>query len=145
MKHLKLSSLFAMFVLFMAMAFLVACGGDAAEPVSADAGSGASDAVKGETVFNQATIGSANVPGCVTCHSVEADVVLVGPSLAGVAVRAETAVAGMTAEEYLRQSITEPNAVVTEGFTEGVMYQNFGKELPGKTIDDLVAYLLTLN
>lgn len=145
MKHLKLSSLFAVFVLFLAMALLVACGGsDAAEPSSAESGSAGGDAANGEALFEQATIGSANAPGCTTCHSVEAGVVLVGPSLAGVAVRAETAVAGMTAEEFLRQSIVEPNAHVTEGFTEGIMYQNYGTDLPGKSINDLTAYLMTL-
>jgi hypothetical protein len=50
----------------------------------------------------------------------------------------------MTAEEFLRQSIVEPNAHVTEGFTEGIMYQNFGTDLPAKSIDDLAAYLMTL-
>lgn len=146
MKHLKLSSLGAMFVMFLAAALLVACGGGgAAESASADAAPGASgDAANGETLFNQVSIGSANAPGCITCHSVEAGVVLVGPSLAGVAVRAETAVSGMTAEEFLRQSIVEPNAHVTEGFTEGIMYQNFGTDLPAKSIDDLTAYLMTL-
>ena len=147
MKHLKLSSLLAVSVMFLAMALLVACGGgDAAESAPAANGSegAVGDAANGETLFNQATIGSANAPGCITCHSVEADVVLVGPSLAGVAVRAETAVSGMTAEEFLRQSIVEPNAHITEGFTEGIMYQNFGADLPSKSVDDLVAYLLTL-
>ena len=148
MKSLKLSSLMALFVMFMAMALLVACGGDsAADSAAAESdteSTSAGDAANGEELFQQATIGSANAPGCVTCHSVEAGVVLVGPSLAGVAVRAETAVSGVTAEEFLRQSIVEPNAQITEGFTEGIMYQNFGTDLPSKTVNDLTAYLLTL-
>ena len=50
----------------------------------------------------------------------------------------------MSAEDYLRQSIVEPNAHITEGYTEGVMYQNFGEELTNSQINDLVAFLMTL-
>lgn len=149
MKNIKLSSLLALFALFMTMALLLAaCGGSesaSAEESASEAGSeSAGDAANGETLFLQTTIGSANAPGCVTCHSLETNVVLVGPSLAGVATRAETAVSGLTAEEYLRQSIVEPNAQVADGFVEGVMYQNFEDDLPAKSINDLTAYLLTL-
>ena len=151
MKSLKLSSLLALFALFLTMALLLAaCGGGESAPAeestgeetAAEASSG--DAANGETLFLQTTIGSANAPGCVTCHSLEAGVVLVGPSMAGVATRAETMVEGLTAEEYLRQSIVEPNEFVNDGFVEGVMYQNFGTDLPAKSINDLTAYLLTL-
>ena len=150
MKDLKLPSLLALFALFMSLALvLAACGGGdtASEPASGEETTvevAAGDATVGETLFAQTTIGSANAPGCITCHSLETDVTLVGPSMAGVATRAETAVSGMTAEEYLRQSIVEPNAHVTDGYVEGVMYQNFGTDLPAKSIDDLTAYLLTL-
>ncbi len=52
--------------------------------------------------------------------------------------------AGKSAEEFLRESILNPDAVVTEGFTPGVMYQNYGNDLTEQEIDDLVAFLLTL-
>jgi cytochrome c2 len=124
---------------------LAACGGGgddsgAAEEAAAPAG----DAANGETLYRGTTIGSASAPGCVTCHSTEPGVVLVGPSHAGVGARAATAVSGMSAEEYLRESIVNPNAVVTEGFAEGVMYQNYGTDLTDQQISDLVAFLLTL-
>ena len=155
MKHLKLPSLLALFTLFMSLALLLAaCGGSepASDATSSESASSeessvevsVGDAANGEALFAKTTVGSANAPGCVTCHSLETDVVLVGPSMAGVATRAETAVSGMTAEEYLRQSIVEPNAEVTEGFVEGIMYQNFGTDLEEENINDLTAYLLTL-
>jgi nitric oxide reductase subunit C len=79
---------------------------------------------------------------CGTCHSLEPDVVLVGPSLAGVASRAETRVDGQSAEEYLRNSILHPSEYVVEGFND-VMQKNFGDVLTADQINDLVAFLLT--
>ena len=94
--------------------------------------------------FAQATIGANNAPGCITCHSLEPDVVIVGPSQAGLATRAETRVPGMSAADYIRQSIVEPNAHIVEGFAEGLMYQNYATDLTEDQINDLVAYTLTL-
>jgi hypothetical protein len=50
----------------------------------------------------------------------------------------------MTAEEYSRQSILEPNAHVVEGFVPGTMPQDWGDGLTAEQIDQLVAYLMTL-
>ncbi|MEZ4644473.1 MAG: c-type cytochrome [Chloroflexota bacterium] len=128
----------------LSMLLLVACGGGGDEAAS-DAGSSVGNAANGEKLFNQATIGPANAPGCVTCHSLEPDVVLTGPSQSDVAVRAAGRVAGMSAEDYIRQSIVEPNAYIVEGFDAGVMYQTYGSELSETEINDLVAYFLTLD
>jgi cytochrome c551/c552 len=87
------------------------------------------------------TIGAA--PGCATCHSLQPGVRLVGPSLADVATVAASAVDGMSAEAFLRQSIVEPDAHVTAGFTPRLMFQNYGETLSEQQIDDLVAFLLT--
>ncbi len=95
---------------------------------------------KGEELFNQNPLG-ANA-GCVTCHSIEPGVQLVGPSLAGIATTAAERVPGMSAEEYIRQSIVEPNAYTVEGFPEGLMPAY--SDLAPEDIDALVAYLMTL-
>jgi len=47
-----------------------------------------------------------------------------------------------TAEEYIRESIVEPNEYVVSGFPAGVMVQDFGKKLSGQDIDDLIAFLM---
>ena len=123
--------------------FLAACGGgDSGGGEEAASGSGANVA-NGEKLYMQPTIGSASAPGCTTCHSLEAGVVLVGPSHNGIAAAAATAVEGMTAEEYLLDSIKNPDAHITEGFTPGVMYQNYGTDIPNSQINDIVAFLLT--
>lgn len=82
--------------------------------------------------------------GCRICHSLQPGVVIVGPSLAGIATRAATRVPGLSAEEYIRQSILEPDAYVVPGFPPGQMVQNLGEILTPEQIDDLVAFLMTL-
>ena len=138
--------LFTILLVSAVALFLAACGGggESADSGGEEAASGSvGNAANGEKLYTNPTIGSASAPGCNTCHSLEADVVLVGPSHAGIAARAETAVDGMSAEEYLRDSIVNPDAHVTEGYAAGVMYQNYGAEIPEPQINDLVAFLLT--
>ena len=131
-------------LLSLALLALAACGGGGADTPTDGEAEAIGNAENGETLFSQATIGANNAPGCITCHSLEPDVVIVGPSQAGLATRAQTRVAGMSAADYIHQSIVEPNAYVVEGFAEGLMYQNYGTDLTEDQINDLVAYTLTL-
>lgn len=122
---------------------LVACGGsDTAERTSGEAGAG--DAARGESLYKKTAIGAASAPGCITCHSLDEGVTLVGPPHAGIGTAAASRVAGMSAEEFIRQSIIEPDAEVTQGFSPGVMYQNYGSDLSDQEIADLVAFLASL-
>ncbi|MEZ5245108.1 MAG: cytochrome b N-terminal domain-containing protein [Acidimicrobiales bacterium] len=93
----------------------------------------------GRTVFTEARIG-----GCTICHSTDRGVDDVGPSLYGVADRAGSTVEGMTAAEYLRESIVDPDAHVVEGWPAGQMLPVYGERLTEYQIDSLVEYLLTL-
>jgi cytochrome c len=81
--------------------------------------------------------------GCVACHSLEAGVRVVGPSLSGAATRAATRKAGYSAQLYLYESITQPNAYVVEGFPSGVMPQDFTTRLKAQDLADLIAFLMT--
>lgn len=81
--------------------------------------------------------------GCGGCHAVEGDTVMVGPSLAGLADRAGEMVEGLSAEEYVVQSIVEPDAHVVEGFNPGVMPPY--TDLSEADLAHLVAYLLSLD
>ena len=100
------------------------------------------DPGRGEELYYELSLGQ-NV-SCRVCHSLEPDVRLVGPSFAGVATRAETRIPGLSAEEYIRQSILDPNAYVVEEFPAGQMLQNFDEILTDEQLDDIVAFLLTL-
>lgn len=123
---------------------LAACGGGGGAETTATEPTPVGDAANGEVLFSQPLIGANNAPGCITCHSLQPDVVIVGPSQAGLATRAETRVAGQTAEQYIRNSILHPDEYIVEGFAPGLMYQNFAADLTAEEIDDLVAYTLTL-
>lgn len=96
----------------------------------------------GERIYNENEAGLN--AGCRICHSLEKGETIIGPSFYGIADRAGLRIPGMTAEEYLRQSILTPNAYVVPGFPEGQMIQNFGKILTEEQIEDLIAFLMTM-
>ena len=90
--------------------------------------------VQGQQVFNAR---------CATCHALVPDTIIIGPSLSGVATRAETRVDGQTAEEYLQLSVLRPGDYVVEGFTN-IMITNFSKELTNEDMNALMAFLMSL-
>jgi mono/diheme cytochrome c family protein len=90
--------------------------------------------LQGQQVFNAK---------CATCHALVPDTIIIGPSLNGIATRAETRVEGQTADEYIQLSILRPGDYLVEGFNN-VMITNFSKELTNEDMNALVAFLLTL-
>ncbi len=97
-------------------------------------GGGAGGGDDGESVFATA--------GCGSCHAfgpagTDAEV---GPSLDDLAPAAESA--GMPLEEFIRQSIVEPNAELAEGYQGGVMPETYGASLSEDQVDGLVQYLV---
>lgn len=138
-------TVFVLATLLLTLGLVAACGGGGSSSGQTGASSGSTaatggDAKAGETLFAQTNIG-AN-PGCKTCHSLDGSA-LVGPTMQGYAARAATRVQGESAEQYTRQSITDPNAHVVEGFAQGVM-PTFKDVLSDTQLNDLTAYLLTL-
>jgi cytochrome c5 len=75
---------------------------------------------------------------CAKCHG-ETDGV--GPALPGMGRRAATRIVGLTARDYLRQSIVNPSIYVVEGFKD-LMPKTFGIVFSAAEIDGLVEYLL---
>ena len=57
--------------------------------------------------------------GCTACHSLQgvSETGQIGPSLTGLSERAADRIPGLSAEEYVRQSVLEPQAFIVEGFT----------------------------
>ncbi len=136
-------------VLMLVLAACAGGGGGEQAPAEQPGAAVTGDPKRGETLFKQSTIGAA--PGCAACHSLEPGRVLVGPSLAGVATRAEQIIQSddytgkaTTVEEYLRESIVDPDVYAPPGFSPGSMYPNYGKDLTEQQIADLVAFLKTL-
>ncbi|NDJ78290.1 MAG: c-type cytochrome, partial [Chloroflexi bacterium] len=89
------------------------------------------DPAAGEVVYNN--------NGCIGCHALD-DTAGVGPGLAGIGVTAATRVEGQSAEEYLRQTMLEPNAYVVENY-QPIMppYDSLSDD----DLNNLIAYLLT--
>jgi mono/diheme cytochrome c family protein len=113
--------------------FLAACGGGTnSEPAKATLNE---QQAQGENLFYQ---------DCAACHTIIGDAVVVGPALAGVATRAETRVPGLSAQDYIEQSILDPSAYLVEGFDD-LMPKSWGTTLTGEELDALVAFLLTLH
>ncbi len=100
------------------------------------------DPVLGEALYYETSLGTN--ASCRVCHSLQPGVTVVGPSFAGIATRAVDRIPGMTAEEYLTQSIVDPSAYIVEGFESAQTMVNLDEILTKEQIDDLVAFLLTL-
>jgi mono/diheme cytochrome c family protein len=81
---------------------------------------------------------------CIACHAVDPQTTMVGPTWGQLAITAETRVAGLSATEYLYQSITQPNAHLVEGYVAGLMPQTYAESIPEADLATIVAYLLTL-
>ncbi len=121
-------------VVGLALFLMVGCGGTPG-PTPAPTLDPASRAGRGQAVFRA---------HCATCHAVQGSTVIVGPSLAGIASRAGGRVPGLGAETYIRESILHPDAYLVGGFAPGTMPQNFARLLSMEEVDQLVAYLMTL-
>ena len=81
---------------------------------------------------------------CSTCHSAAPDMIVVGPSLAGIATRGGTRIDGMDAEAYIRDSIMNPSAYTVDGFREGLMPEAVFESLSPEEFEAVVHYLMTL-
>lgn len=115
-------------------AILAGCGGEATAAPTPTIDP-ASEAGEGLTLFQQY---------CGACHATAEGVVIVGPPLAHIATTAETRIEGLSAEEYLREAILYPNSHTVDGFVEGTMRQDFAQVLTSEEVDQLIAYMMTL-
>lgn len=112
------------------------------EDESASSNEVTGDPAAGQVLF-ETFMAQANF-ACNTCHLVDSEAQLIGPGLQNVSVRGETRVAGLSAVEYIRQSIMEPSAYVVEGYPDMLMPQVYASIFTDAQIDDLVAYLMSL-
>ena len=89
---------------------------------------------RGKAVFNQ---------HCSSCHSASPDTIIVGPSMAGISQRAGRRVEGMSAPDYIRTSIEDPDQFLVPGFND-LMPKTLVASMNQEDINDILAYLLTL-
>lgn len=103
----------------------------------------------GEIVFRTAT------PACNACHSLTPGANMAGPSLAGVATRAQQVITSPNykgkakdVQGYIRESIAQPSAYIVAGpmySADGVSFMpnTFGGTLTPEQVAQLAAYLST--
>jgi nitric oxide reductase subunit C len=126
----------------------------AASPQGIVLGTTAPEAASADPVAMGEALFSRTPPACFGCHSLQQGVVLVGPSLAGLATRTQALLAtaeykgsAKTLEDYIRESITSPHAFIVPGQTFSAGGQSimpaYGTILKPEEIDHLVAYLAT--
>ncbi len=121
----------------------------AAEPASAQPTAAQAAAIgdpdRGRALFNELKPEAGFA--CSTCHRVDSHERLIGPGLKGVSAWAAQNITNQTPEEYLHESIVNPNAYIVEGnppYPENLMPQIYGELFTPEQINDLVAYLMTL-
>jgi mono/diheme cytochrome c family protein len=81
-----------------------------------------------------------NAKGCASCHVH----VQVGPGLTGLEDRAAKAKQGLSAEQYVRESIVAPSAYIASRGSSGGSNTMPTLAVSAAELDALVAYLLTL-
>ena len=98
-----------------------------------EAEGGGQDENDGEAVFASA--------GCGGCHAFEpaGTDAEVGPALDDVAARAEAT--GLAPDDFIRQSIVDPNALLASGYQPDVMPTTYESSLSDEQLDALVQYL----
>jgi mono/diheme cytochrome c family protein len=121
----------ALLIVFGAL-LLAGCGGEkTVSPTGSVEGTlpkaAKGDAAAGKKVFVDS--------GCGGCHTFKAAGTngKVGPNL-------DDALQGKDAE-FVKTSITDPNAEIASGFQPNVMPQNYGSDLSAKELADLVSFL----
>ncbi len=90
--------------------------------------------------------GGALAGGCSFCHSLDGSEKpgnQRAPTWQGISGRAGDRVPGLSAEEYLRESIVDPTAYIVDGHFADSMPKGFKILLSEEDIDGLVAFLLT--
>jgi hypothetical protein len=60
----------------------------------------------------------------------------------GIGQRAGERIEGMTAEDYIRQSLLDPSAHLVEGFADGLMPQDLDQRMSEAELEAIVQYLL---
>ena len=81
--------------------------------------------------------------GCGGCHTIEGlSAGTVGPNLTEIGVVAATRIEGVSASEYMLESILFPNAFIVDGYPENVMLQTFADSLDDQQLEDLTEFLL---
>jgi len=115
--------------------YLQSLGGEVTVTVTAEdvAGAEARKADKPAPTSTHPGFALLTSQGCTACHDINAETRRIGPPLTSVALRLSAA--------EIRQSIVDPDAVIAEGYQQGLMLQTFSDTLSEEQLDQIVGYL----
>jgi cytochrome c len=129
--------------LLVVMVLLAACGNGDADTTTQTAAVG--DAERGRQIWEDG--GGVASAKCSDCHSLDGSeqtfVNHMAPTWQGISGLAGDRVPGLSAQEYLRESIVDPDAYIVQGYSDNLMPKGFKFLLSEEDIDNLVAFLLT--
>jgi mono/diheme cytochrome c family protein len=127
-------------VLLTLLIFIVAACSSATEETKF-----AGNADRGAVLF---TKGTSNAPACSSCHTTSTSARRTGfhggPTVAGIPDKLEKRGVELSAEEYIAQSIEQPDAYIVKGYSN-MMFPNYDESFTRQQVADLVAYIMTLN
>lgn len=88
--------------------------------------------------------------GCSGCHNLDEPQTdsqrgPIGPNLGNLPETAGDKIEGLSAEEYVYQSIVAPNEYINEGYAAGIMPANFAERMSEEEINAMVEWLLNPN
>jgi len=118
---------------FSSLSWLVEQPSDSTAPLPGDT-------ERGAEIFRH---GVNDAPPCITCHALTQGMFSIAPVMQGISQRAGERVEGLSADDYLHQSILEPSAFIVPGF-RSIMYPDYADHLSAQDVADLIAYLKTL-
>lgn len=147
---MKPASLLTLGLAGLALILVTACGGAAPAPASTSVPAPATTAPVATTappVDGDADGQALFVGGvCATCHTIEGLTIgLLGPDLTHIGTDAATRKPGMSAENYISESIRDPEAFVATGVERavpGLMTAAISASLSDAEVDALVEFLL---
>jgi mono/diheme cytochrome c family protein len=102
---------------------------------STTGGGGGGDATAGKAVFTGAA-------GCAGCHTFTAagSSGMIGPNLDNVSAD-DAASGGAPLDDFIKESIVDPDKYIAKGYTAGIMPTTFGSSLSSADIANLVAFI----
>ena len=103
------------------------------------ASGGGGDVAAGKTVF------AAN--NCASCHTFKPANATgtIGPNLDTAPASDAKADNNMNLDDFVKESIENPDAYIAKGYSKGIMPTNFGQTLSSKQLNDLVAFIVSGN
>ena len=128
----------------LAVLLVVAACGDGQADTTAQAAA-VGDPERGRQIWDDGGGVFLSGNGCSECHSLDGSEKIAtsrAPTFQGISGQAGDRVPGLSAEEYLRESIVDPAAYIVEGYSD-FMPKGFRILLSEEDIDNLVAFLLT--